>query len=44
MHVVVQGHRLFVDDGFEGCVIIRQGRKFVSHEFSSRVLIVLMMG
>ena len=26
MHVVVQGHRLLVDDRFEGCVIIRQGR------------------
>ena len=24
MKVVVQGHRLLVDDGFEGCVVVRQ--------------------
>ena len=31
MHVVVQGHRLLVDGGFQCVVRIRQGGQFVSH-------------
>src|SRR5258706_8882108 len=44
MHIVVQGHRLFVDNGFERRVVVRQWGEFVSHDYFLQILIVLMIG
>src|SRR5258706_12616305 len=44
MHIVVQGHRLFVDNGFERRIVVRQGGEFVSHDYFLQILIVLMIG